>query len=196
MPVTLLTLVSNHNGYGPGHSAVAIDGTVYSFEDIGNIGSDGSGWISMSLAKYLKKNAFRPVILQQLTSAVDPGKALQFINNSIANDDDYLGSGVCSSGAAGAIEAGYGKSVNTLGVDRPYEIYQLVKKLGIVASERTEWADKATIDAGARERCQSLLDQLAAGSAPTTFVEDAVIPVAATVLLGPVAGALAGIFGR
>ena len=53
MPVTLLTLVSNYRGYGPGHSAIAIDGTAYSFEQAFN--TKGSGWLYMSLASYLKK---------------------------------------------------------------------------------------------------------------------------------------------
>ncbi len=106
MPVSLVTCVSNKGGLGPGHSCIDIDGKIFTFQGI-DWGGDNSGWEQVARDRYLAKNAHRPVILQELTPAVHAGKVLDYILESIADDDDYLGSGVCSSQAASAIEAGY-----------------------------------------------------------------------------------------
>lgn len=163
MPVTLITCVTNAGGVGPGHSAIAINGTVYSFEQAGDIGSGSSGWLVVSLNRYLSMNTHRPVILQELTDQVSEGKALKYITQSISEDDDYLGSGVCSSQAASAIDAAYSGDFNTWGVDKPYEIYQLAKELGIVANERMTWPDKDSLSGAVRNSCQWVLDRLANG---------------------------------
>ena len=133
MTVSLVTCVTNAGGMGPGHSCLDINGTIYSFEGI-DYGGNKSGWIQVARTKYLGKNTHRPVIYQTLTSAVSEGRVLRYILASIADDDDYVGSGVCSSQAANAIEAGYAASFNTWGVDTPYDIYDLAQKKRIVTS--------------------------------------------------------------
>jgi len=161
--VTLITCVTNAAGIGPGHSALAINGTVYSFQDASNYGSSGSGWLVIGLKKYLGQNEHRPVILQELTSAISVGKVLQYINKSRADDDDYGSSGVCSSQAASAIESGYASSFNTWGIDKPYEIYQLAKKKGIVKKETMTWPGKNTIVQHHRNGCDWVLAKLKKG---------------------------------
>ena len=138
MPVSLVTCVSNKGGLGPGHSCIDIDGKIFTFQGI-DWGGDNSGWEQVARDKYLAKNAHRPVILQELTPAVHAGKVLDYILESIADDDDYLGSGVCSSQAASAIEAGYEGAFDPVGLDMPYVLYRLAKSKRIVARESRHW---------------------------------------------------------
>jgi hypothetical protein len=158
----LITCVSNGGGVGPGHSAIAIDNTVYTFEAI-NYGKSGSAWKTIPLATYLASNTHRPVILQRLSAAVDAKKTLAYIKKSTAADDDYIGSGVCSSQAAWAIEAGWGKKFDTLGADKPYEIYQLAKDKRIVSTEVMKWPGKNKCNWFVRTRIQGLLAMLSRG---------------------------------
>jgi hypothetical protein len=160
--VTLVTCVSNGGGVGPGHSAIAIDSTIYTFQEL-NYGSNGSAWITTPLSTYLSSNTHRPVIQQRLSSAVDGSLSLAYIRDSIANDDDYIGSGVCSSQAASAIEAGYSGEFNTVGIDKPYEIYQLAKEKRIVSSEVMRWPGRDNCNWFVRTRIDGLLVMLNAG---------------------------------
>ena len=59
--VAILTLVSNASGYGPGHSAIVVQGTVYSFEQIK--GPFGDSWLVMPVKEYLAINEHRPVLV-------------------------------------------------------------------------------------------------------------------------------------
>jgi hypothetical protein len=163
--VNLVTCVTNAGGIGPGHSAIAYNNTIYSFEDI-NYGKTGSAWIVIGLNAYIRKNSQRPVILQELTSTVNSRNVINYIQKSIANDDDFIGSGVCSSQAAAAIEAGYAGKFNTFGVDKPYEIYQLAKSKGIVKTETMHWAGQANCNWFVRTRIQGLLKLLRKGFSP------------------------------
>ena len=141
--LTILTCVTNGAGCGPGHTAIVIDDLVYSFENAGDWfskgGNNASGWITAKLADYLKKNEKRPVLLQELNEKVRPGPVEAYIKKSIAEDDDYLSSGVCSSLVASAINAGYSAGFNPFGVDTPWKVYHHAKQKGIVAGERGIW---------------------------------------------------------
>ena len=164
--VILVTCVTNKYGYGPGHSAIAINNTVYTFENYKDYGSSNSGWLAFGLTEYLEKNTFRPVILQMLGQSVDAGKALQYINKSRKSEDDYLSSGVCSSQAASTINAGYSAgSFNTWGVDTPYDIYRLAHKLNLVDDEQMFWPDRDTLNSGERTRIEEKLDEITSGLA-------------------------------
>ena len=147
--VTILTCVTNGAGCGPGHTAIVLDETVYSFENTGDWFSSGagaSGWITAKLDDYLKKNEKRPVLLQELSEKVKPGPVEDFIKKSIADDDDYLSSGVCSSLVASAVDAGFTGSFNPWGVDTPWKVYHLARQKGIVATEKGVWdTDKVNI---------------------------------------------------
>ena len=141
--VTILTCVTNGAGCGPGHTAIVLDDTVYSFENVGDWfskgGNNASGWVTAKMADYLKKNEARPVLLQELSEKVRPQPVEDYIKKSIASDDDYLSSGVCSSLVASAVNAGFTAGFNPFGVDTPRNVYHLAKQKGIVASERGIW---------------------------------------------------------
>ncbi|MGG7567056.1 hypothetical protein ACQ5SO_12955 [Rhodovulum sp. DZ06] len=162
MPVSLLTCVTNGGGMGPGHSCIDVNGTVYTFQDI-DWGGNASGWLQFSLKKYLARNVHRPVIVQKMNSVVSDGKVLKYILGSITNDDDYLGSGVCSSQAANAIESGYHGSFNTWGVDTPYDIYKLAKKKRMVASEAMHWPGEKDCNFFVKNSIKATLMYMGAG---------------------------------
>ena len=147
--LTILTCVTNLNGSGPGHTAIAVDNTVYSFENTGDWfsfgGNNASGWITADLDAYLKKNAHRPVILQTLNEKVKPDPVLGFIRGSMASDDDYLSSGVCSSLVSSAINAGLTGGFNPSGVDTPWKVYNLARAKGIVADEQGVWPGAGSV---------------------------------------------------
>lgn len=159
MPVHLVTCVTNFNGIGPGHSCLEINGMIHSFEAVkGAWGNSGqSGWIQIGAAKYYADNAHRPVIKQLLNGRVSEGKVLGYILNSAAADDDYLSSGVCSSQAASAIEAGFQGSFNTMGIDTPYDIYVMANNKGIVGTESMAWPGKNKILLEHRLRIEAVL---------------------------------------
>jgi hypothetical protein len=139
----LLTLVTNSGGNGPGHSAMAVDDIVYSFENIGDwfsIQTENSGWKASAYDKYLEQNAFRPVIIQILNEKVNPYKVESFIKRSKGADDDYLTSGVCSSLCASAINAGVTFGFDCKGIDTPKKVYDLARKKGIVTQENVVWS--------------------------------------------------------
>ena len=165
MTVSLVTCVTNAAGMGPGHSCIDISGTVHTFENQsgGWFNGSSSGWLSMSRKSYLDKNKHRPVILQTLITAVDSGKAHNYIAKSKKDDEDYGSSGVCSSQAAATIEAAWGKDFNTVGVDKPYEIYDLAKTKKLVVSEVMHWPGKANCNLLVRTRIEALLKVIKSG---------------------------------
>lgn len=151
--VSILTCVSNWRGSGPGHTALVIGPTVYSFENAGDwfAVTERSGWQVFGVKSYLKDNEHRPVILQELTSRVDAGKAFGYIVRSMAGDDDYIGSGVCSSQVSNAIDAAWNGSFNPAGVDTPHKVYTLANRSGIVADISWTWPGRDALPAKMRD---------------------------------------------
>lgn len=135
--VAILTLVSNASGLGPGHSALAIANDVYTFEEIA--GAYGDSWLILRVRDYLQKNEHRPVVVQELNDSVNRTALMRYLQKSIQRDDDYLGSGVCSSQVANAIDAGTTKRFNPIHVDTPRRVYELAKAAGIVARTYYYW---------------------------------------------------------
>lgn len=162
MTVSLVTCVTNAGGMGPGHSCIDINGTIYSFQGL-DYGGNNSAWVQSARSKYLGENAHRPVIFQRLSSAVADGKVLLYILASIADDDDYATSGVCSSQAANAIEAGYASNFNTWGLDTPYDIYDLAKKKNMVSSESFHWSGESSCNFMVRGSITATLVYMGAG---------------------------------
>jgi hypothetical protein len=141
----LLTCVSNFAGVGPGHSAVVVDGYVYTFERV--VGawrvSNRSGWVQIRTKNYLDQNRHRPVVVQEFSPGkVRAGAIRAFIAQSDAADDDYLSSGVCSQLAAEAIGAGILGTVDPNGPNIPYTIYRYVKRTGCVAKSYYTFPDE------------------------------------------------------
>jgi hypothetical protein len=148
--VRILTLVTNGQGIGPGHTAIAVENTVYSFENIGDIFSiitESSGWKTFSYGTYLKQNSFRPVLIQTLNQSCNADYLEEYVEKSRKRDDDYLGSGVCSTLASKAINYALPESIifDPKGVDTPFGVYHCARRLGLVASEQYVWADCKTV---------------------------------------------------
>ena len=142
----LLTCVTNCQGLGPGHTAIVIDGFVYSFEKfIGAFNvSKSSAWVQFHTKDYLEANRHRPVIIQELKpERTDATRIHDAIAASDLADTDYLSSGVCSQQAAVALSAGLKLNVNPWGMDTPHNIYRFVKSVGAVAEEYYTFPDEA-----------------------------------------------------
>lgn len=143
--VTIMTFVTNGGGVGPGHSAIAFDDTVYSFEAVGDWFNSQSGWITVNYDDYVEKNAWRPIILQTLSPKVSPKKARAYIQKSMLNDDDYLSSGVCSSQVAAAVDAGTTVPFDPDGIDTPNRLYGKARRAGLVLAENIIWEDQTSM---------------------------------------------------
>lgn len=144
MQVRILTFVTNFDGVGPGHSAVAVDNKVYTFEDVGSGWlQPGSGWKILDYSQYLLANAHRPVLAQTITQS-NPQLIIDYVNKSIKNDDDYIGSGVCSTQVSKAVNYSlpHGIDFDPKGFDTPFGVYYCAKNLSIVASEDYTWGDR------------------------------------------------------
>ncbi len=142
-----MTLVSNINGSGPGHSAVAVGSTVYTFEDAtGGWLQSGSGWKKLDYDGYLKSNKHRPVLTQKIVGA-NAAYVTQYVDKSIANDDDYLGSGVCSQQVARAVNYSLPQAVDfdPKGFDTPFGVFYCGRRLALVQEEEYVWADRTSI---------------------------------------------------
>jgi hypothetical protein len=127
----------------PGHSAIIADDKVYTFENLtGGALSENSGWSILKTTDYLSLpgNVKRPIVIQELDmQKVNAGKALAYIQGSIANDEDYLGSGVCSTQAASAIDAGITGGFDPWGVDTPHSVFALANERKIVSRSYYIW---------------------------------------------------------
>lgn len=144
MQVRILTFVTNFDGVGPGHSAVAVENTVYTFEDVGSGWlQPGSGWKILDYNAYKSANTHRPILAQTITQA-NPQLIIDYVNKSIANDEDYIGSGVCSTQVSKAVNYALPKGVDfdPKGFDTPFGVYYCARRLSIVASEEYTWADR------------------------------------------------------
>lgn len=150
MSVRILTLITNAGGSGPGHSAVVVDATVYTFEDVGGGWfQNGSGWRKVDLDTYLKNNEHRPALLQTLKTVTDAW-VVEYVNQSIANDDDYLGSGVCSTQVAKAVNYALPQNIifEPKGIDTPYGVFYCARRLKLVTGEQYLWPGRAKLTVG------------------------------------------------
>lgn len=148
MDVKILTLVSNLNGSGPGHSAVSVGSTLYTFEDqMGGWLSSNSGWKVLKYDQYLRDNGHRPALVQTVRGA-NPTWVTEYVNNSIANDDDYGGSGVCSQQVSRAVNYALPQGVDfdPMGFDTPFAVYHCARRLGVVSAEEYFWPGRKTIN--------------------------------------------------
>ena len=142
----ILTCVTNIGGRGPGHSALVVDDTVHTFENAGDWFSlptrERSGWRRFGRAAYLAQNTQRPVIVQVLDRVrVDAADAEAYVVRSTADDDDYIGSGVCSSQVANAVDAASPTLVfNPRGIDTPYKVFHLARTMGLATTTYAIWA--------------------------------------------------------
>lgn len=165
--VAILTPVGNPAyGWqtGPGHTALAADGYVYSFEGAGYFNPSRSGWNIYTVAEYIDRQR-RPVVVQELDmNTVRASAVMSGIHWSMTRDEEWLVSatpGVCSSAVAQAIdwgirerfepavtEADLARTMNPAmlkaarffgNTDTPLSVYRTAKDLGIVKREYYIW---------------------------------------------------------
>jgi hypothetical protein len=152
MPITagtarraaLLTCVTNGGGIGPGHSAVVVDGFVYTFERFlaGWVTTTASGWLQVRTRDYLDQNRHRPVIVQELAPTKTNATAiLKYIASTDAADADYLSSGLCSHLAARSLSAGLPIKVNPWGWNFPFQVYHFLKHTRLVSDSYCAFPD-------------------------------------------------------
>ena len=135
----------------------------------GLINRYSSGWKQFPLDYYLQKNEDRPLFIQELISAVNAEKILQYIRQSAARDEDYITSGVCSSQAASAIEFAWDQKFDPSGIDKPYNVYLLAKAKKIVKSEEMIWPGKSKLTLEMREKIESKINYVMNRPFPAPF---------------------------
>jgi hypothetical protein len=146
--VRIMTFVTNIDGAGPGHSAVAVDNTVYTFEDVGGGWlQKNSGWKRLDYAGYLAANEHRPVLVQYLNETVIGRYVKEYVDKSSDDDDDYLSSGVCSQQVSRAVNYACPESVifDPKGFDTPFGVYHCARRLGLVTHEEYFWTGRAKL---------------------------------------------------
>lgn len=155
----ILTLVTNARGSGPGHSAVSIGSTVYSFEDwVSILVPFVSGWNTLGLTEYISNNAHRPFIISQLNGSVSEDKILRYVAFTRALSAGYLRSAaVCSTMVANAVNSAISGSFDPDGMDTPWGVYQLAHSMGLVTSETVHWSGRGSLSQGVQD---SILEKL------------------------------------
>lgn len=143
--VRIMTFVTNFDGAGPGHSAVAVGSMAYTFENTGGWLSDSSGWKTKEVSTYMKENEHRPILLQTLNGQVNPVHVVEYVRKSTDNDDDYLGSGVCSTLVSRAINYALPENVifDPRGIDTPFGVFHCARRLQLVTKEEYFWPGRA-----------------------------------------------------
>ncbi|MDD3444065.1 MAG: hypothetical protein PHS60_01535 [Zavarzinia sp.] len=144
--VAIMTFVTNGGGIGPGHSAVAVGNTAYTFENVGGGWlQSGSGWLAKDLKTYMKANEHRPILMQYMSAQVVPGYVVEYVEKSTKNDDDYIGSGVCSTQVSKAINYALPQSVifDPKGFDTPFGVFHCARRMGLAVREEYFWPGKA-----------------------------------------------------
>jgi hypothetical protein len=94
------------------------------------------------------------LLLQTLSmTAICPPLVAEYVNQSVANDDDYIGSGVCSTQAARALDYAMPSVVfEPRGFDTPFGVYSCARRLQLVVSESYLWPGRQALDEAVRMR--------------------------------------------
>lgn len=134
----IITCVTNAGGVGPGHTALWIDNTIYSFERM----LSANGWLVQTFSTYINndQNKNRPVIAQTLNSNVNAQAVLDAVRAE-ADEwfEQYSGSNVCSQRASANLDAGASAGFNPRGYDTPFGVYWHAWNRHYVGSERCVW---------------------------------------------------------
>ncbi|MFA5120444.1 hypothetical protein [Zavarzinia sp.] len=146
--VAIMTFVSNAGGHGPGHSAVAVGDIAYTFENVGGGWlQSGSGWLAKNKADYMRANEHRPILLQYLNAKAVPGFIQEYVKKSSDNDDDYVGSGVCSTQVSKAVNYSLPEGVifDPKGIDTPFGVFHCARRMQLVIREEYTWPGRGKI---------------------------------------------------
>ena len=109
--------------YGPGHTAVLVRGAVFTFEPTAGWPGLATGWKRYEQRDYLGKNVHRPIVLHTFDGSCDEKRTFNYILKNVAEDDDYMSSGVCCQKAVKALSKGFGQaSLRVAGVNTPRNV--------------------------------------------------------------------------
>lgn len=145
----IITCVTNANGYGPGHTALWIEGTCYSFERMGS----QNGWLVTPVSTYvaLPLNRGRPLIYYRLNARVNPTEVQRYLDNDSTGWSVY-GPNVCSQKASEALNRGAIGGFDPKGYDTPYGVYWHAWNRNFVAEWWAVWKDPSAQSDAARQR--------------------------------------------
>ncbi|BCW87269.1 hypothetical protein sos41_03980 [Alphaproteobacteria bacterium SO-S41] len=155
--VGIITCVTNASGYGPGHTALWVGGTVYTFEAMNSY----NAWLVMPASEYaaLSGNRKRPLVYYKLNGRVDGAKLGQYLRDEAAEWFERYGPSVCSQRASVALnEAAFG-GFDPKGYDTPYGVYWHAWNRQMVEEWWCVWKDPEGPGASAKQR---IIDKLSA----------------------------------
>ncbi len=139
--IAVLTSVGNrHLRLIPGHTALAIDGTVYSFEF--------PHFKVMSIKEYFAEpdNLQRAIVVQELDcSELDASAILNYLRVQVDSNIYFFCHKWCSYQATMALKHGYEK-FKPEGINTPWEVYQTIQKLGMARRTYYIWDPVKTAD--------------------------------------------------
>jgi hypothetical protein len=132
--IAILTTVGNlawH--YGPGHTALAVDGTVYSFEF-------PHFRVSTVQAYFARPDIIqRPVVVQELDcQMLDASAVLDYLRYQVEDDIYFIRHNWCSYQAAMALKHG-NEQFEPEGIDTPWEVYNRARQLGMTTRTYFIW---------------------------------------------------------
>jgi hypothetical protein len=156
MPKTagIITCVTNTSGYGPGHTALYINGTCYSFEQMGN----KNGWLVLRVDEYVDKpsNRGRPLIYYQLNERVNPDQIEDWLIAD-AKGWSLYGPNVCSQRASHAVNAGTPGGFDPPGYDTPLGVYWHAWEQRLVGDWWAVWKEPGLQNPAAQARIYAKL---------------------------------------
>jgi hypothetical protein len=152
--VGIITCVSNANGYGPGHTALWIDGTVYSFEQMGS----KNGWLVIKADEYADtaQNRGRPLVYYHLNERTSPNMVEEYLIGD-AEGWSLYGPNVCSQRASLALNAGTLGGFDPKGYDTPFGVYWCAWRRKMVGEWWAVWKEPSLQSEAAQARITAKL---------------------------------------
>lgn len=155
--VGIITCISNGSGFGPGHTALWVDGTLYSFEQMGS----RNAWLVTPVEVYanLGINRGRPLIYYRLNGRVSADDVKAFLVKDSSGWSMPYGPNVCSQRASIALDAGTFGGFNPHGIDTPFGVYWCAWRKQVVAEWWAVWKQPALQSTAAQKRIYSKLEE-------------------------------------
>ena len=152
----IITRGTKASGYGPGHTALWVGGTVYSFEQMGSF----NGWLVTSAQDYadLPGNKKRPLIYFKLNGRVDGAKLGQYLKSESDEWFERYGPSVCSQRASIALDSATFGGFDPKGYDTPFGVYWCAWRRQVVDEWWGVWKSPDQQSAEAQKRIWAKLD--------------------------------------
>lgn len=136
--------------YGPGHTAMAVDGTVYSFEfphfKVGPV-----------KAYFARPDVIqRPIVVQELNCGMlDTSSVLDYLRHMVDDNIYFVRHNWCSYQAAMALKHGK-ETFEPEGIDTPWEVYNRANQLGLATRTYFIWDPSKTPAADLADRSDKM----------------------------------------